>query len=69
MSKSLGYQVPGQIRVETDVRPLKRRLKDVNVMAFTGRFHANFQIPDLMGVGKSVSRGFGAVRQVRPEGG
>lgn len=69
MSKSLGYQVPGQIRVETDVRPLKRRLKDVNVMAFTGRFHANFQIPDLLGVGKSVSRGFGAVRQVRPGGG
>lgn len=69
MSKSLGYQVPGQIRVEVDVRPLKRRLKDVNVMAFTGRFHANFQIPDLLGIGKSVSRGFGAVRQIRPEGG
>lgn len=69
MSKSLGYQVPGQIRVEVRVRPLKRRLKDVNVMAFTGRFHANFQIPDLLGIGKSVSRGFGAVRQVRQEGG
>ncbi len=68
MSRSLGYQVPGQIRVETDVKPLKRRLKDVNVMAFTGRFIANFQIPDLLGIGKSVSRGFGAVRQIQPEG-
>ena len=69
MSKSLGYQVPDRIRSEVEVQPLKQRLKDVNVMAFAGRFHANFQIPDYLGIGKSVSRGFGAVRQLLPDGG
>ena len=69
MSKPLGYQVPDRIRSEVEVQPLKQRLKDVNVMAFAGRFHANFQIPDYLGIGKSVSRGFGAVRQLLPDGG
>lgn len=63
MSKSLGYQVPGQIRSEVDIRPAKQRLKDVNVMAFSGKFYCNFQIPDYLGIGKSVSRGFGALKQ------
>lgn len=63
VSKSLNYQVPGQIRSEVNVRPLKQRVKDVNVVAFTGTFHCNFEIPDLLGIGKSVSRGFGAVQQ------
>ena len=69
MSKSLGYEVPGRIKCDVEVVPQKRRLKNVNLMAFAGRFHVNFQIPDLLGIGKSVSRGFGAVRQVQPEGG
>lgn len=69
MSKSLGYQVPDRISSEVEVQPLKRRLKNVNVMAFAGRFHTNFQIPDYLGIGKSVSRGFGAVQQILPERG
>lgn len=64
MSKSLGYEVPGQIKCDAQVHFRKDRLKDVNVMTFTGKFMANFQIPDLLGIGKSVSRGFGAVRQI-----
>jgi hypothetical protein len=68
ISKSLGYDVPGRIKCDLEVVPQKRRLKDVNLMAFVGRFHANFEIPDLLGIGKSVSRGFGAVRQIRGEG-
>jgi hypothetical protein len=68
MSKSLTYEVPGQIKCDVEVLPRKRRLKNVNLMAFSGRFHVNFQIPDLLGIGKSVSRGFGAVRQIQPRG-
>lgn len=64
MSKSLGYQIPGLIKCEVEVRMKKDRLKDVNVLAFTGGFCANFQIPDYLGIGKSVSRGFGAVKQI-----
>jgi len=69
IAKSLCYDVPGRIKCDLEVVPQKRRLKDVNLMAFAGRFHTNFEIPDLLGIGKSVSRGFGAVRQIRGEGG
>jgi len=65
MSKSLGYEVPGQIKCDAQVQFRKDRLKDVSVMAFTGKFQANFLIPDLLGIGKSVSRGFGAMRQLK----
>jgi hypothetical protein len=64
MSKSLGYEVPGQIKCDAQVHFRKDRLKDVRVMTFTGTFQANFLIPDYLGIGKSVSRGFGAVRQI-----
>jgi hypothetical protein len=67
MSKSLGYDVPGRINCDARVRFRKDRLKDVSVMAFTGGFCANFLIPDYLGIGKSVSRGFGAVKQIRAE--
>jgi CRISPR/Cas system CSM-associated protein Csm3 (group 7 of RAMP superfamily) len=32
------------------------------MIGFTGEFLVNFDIPDLLGLGKSVSRGYGAVR-------
>ncbi len=63
MSKSLDYQVPGEIKCDVRVRARKSRLKDVNIMTFIGGFCANFLIPDYLGIGKSVSRGFGAVRR------
>lgn len=63
MSKSLGYQVPDRIKCATDVRIRKARLKDTNIMAFIGSFHVNFLIPDYLGIGKSVSRGFGTVKR------
>ena len=65
MSKSLGYEVPGQIKCDAQVQFRKDRLKDISVMTFTGKFQVNFLIPDLLGIGKSVSRGFGAVRQLK----
>ena len=64
MSKSMGYDVPRQIKCDAEVHFRKDRLKDVSVMTFTGKFHANFLIPDYLGIGKSVSRGFGAVKQL-----
>ncbi len=63
MSKSLDYQVPDRIKCDLKVKIRKSRLKDVNMMTFIGGFCANFLIPDYLGIGKSVSRGFGAVRR------
>jgi len=67
MSKSLEYQVPDRIECELDVKIRKNRLKETNMISFVGVFFTNFLIPDYFGIGKSVSRGFGAVRQL-PEG-
>ncbi len=67
MSKSLDYQVPERIKCEVQVRIRKSRLKDINVMTFIGGFCTNFLIPDYLGIGKSVSRGFGAVKKITNE--
>ena len=61
MAKSLDYQVPDRIQCETDVTIRKGRQKDTNIMTFIGTFSTNFLIPEYLGLGKSVSRGFGSV--------
>lgn len=64
MSKTLGYTVKDRIKAKVDYRFGKARLKDTNTLTFTGTFITNFLIPDYLGIGKSVSRGFGAVRNI-----
>ena len=39
-------------------------LKGQKMLGFTGTFKTNFIIPDHLGLGKSVSRGFGVVKKV-----
>jgi len=65
MSKSLGYTVPAPI--EANIHHLKEiptSLKGTPMIGFLGNFSVNFEIPDYWGIGKSVSRGFGAVKRV-----
>jgi hypothetical protein len=64
MSKTLGYTVPDRIKANVDYKARKSHLKETTTMTFTGTFAANFQIPDYLGIGKSVSRGFGAVKRI-----
>lgn len=65
MSKSFGYTVPDRIKCDLFVRAEKTSLKNVKYMGFNGKFHVNFKIPDYFGIGKSVSRGFGVVEEIR----
>ena len=37
--------------------------RDTNIAGFFGSFYINFQLPQFLGVGRSVSRGFGTVKQ------
>lgn len=64
VSKSLNYTVPAKIKVDVKVRLQGSQLKDVKLMGFTGIFQANFALPDFIGIGKSVSRGFGTIKKV-----
>ncbi len=67
LSKALGYTVPGRILVSADTRLRLTKLKGLELSGFSGFFATNFLIPDLLGLGKSVSRGFGTVQQISLE--
>ena len=62
-SKGVGYTVPERLVCGVKLRPRGVMLKNVPMMAFTGEFRVNFAFPEFFGLGKSVSRGFGAVRR------
>jgi len=65
-SKGLGYVAKEHIRLEVGGTTEEIcQLKDEKVTGIRGEFMANFEIPELLGLGKSVSRGFGAVTRLR----
>jgi hypothetical protein len=62
LAKSLGIRF--QDTIEADARQLtsmKTTLKGQVMIGFVGKFQMNVKLPDLIGLGKSVSRGFGAI--------
>ncbi|RCX16265.1 hypothetical protein DFR58_1118 [Anaerobacterium chartisolvens] len=61
MSKSLSYRVDTPINVLIKLEPVNVNFKSRQMLAFKGEFMTNFLIPDYLGIGKSVSRGFGTV--------
>lgn len=61
MAKGLEYVVTEEIKAELDVKHVQTTLKGVSMVGFLGKFYVNFNIPDYLGIGKSVSRGFGTV--------
>jgi hypothetical protein len=39
--------------------------KNIPMVCFTGEFTMNFLLPDYLGIGKQVARGFGTVRRIK----
>ena len=69
LAKAFGHHVA--IRLVADasgLRPLTTRLKGIEMLAFLGTFRINFHLPNHIGIGKSVSRGFGTVERVTDNG-
>lgn len=65
-SKGMGYVATQHIRLEVGrMQDEICMLKGTKVTGFRGEFTTNFAIPDYMGLGKSVSRGFGAVTRLK----
>ena len=65
MAKGLDYVVISQIRLGIGrVRHKRCTVKGVSMLGIECEFMANFAIPDYLGLGKSVSRGFGAVARI-----
>lgn len=65
MSKYFGYTVDKQIHVLVKLKPGIVNYKNNSMTAFLGEFMTNFHIPDYLGIGKSVSRGFGTVIRIK----
>jgi Cas6b C-terminal domain len=62
LAKSFGQHVHCRLAAETPgLRSRNCRLKGVPMIGFLGTFRINFLIPAWLGIGKSVSRGFGTV--------
>lgn len=63
MLKGIGVWLTPEQRVMVDVQLEERstRFKDQTMLAFQGKFSTNLILPALVGIGKSVSRGYGAI--------
>ncbi len=65
LAKGFGHTISEEIQVASlKVKPQNVRLKGTPMVGFSGDFSVNFHIPELWGIGKSSSRGFGTVLNV-----
>lgn len=63
--RRFGLEVQERILLRPEVTERSTMFKDQKMLAFQGGFIANVQLPDLIGLGKSVSRGFGCIAGAR----
>ena len=64
-AKSFHHNVTLRLQADcSKLRPVSSRLKGITMQGFTGLFSVNFLLPDRVGIGKSVSRGFGTLVRV-----
>jgi hypothetical protein len=59
--KGLSFRTNERIMVSTRVEEKQTLFKNQSMLAFTGQFTTNAYLPELAGIGKAVSRGFGTV--------
>lgn len=62
--KSIGYHAEEKILTTLELNEATTKFKGNDMIAFSGRFTTNVQLPDYIGLGKSVSRGFGTFKKV-----
>ena len=59
--KSISYHASENILIKSDLIEKKTSFKNKSMIAFKGKFTTNVLLPDYIGLGKSVSRGFGTI--------
>lgn len=59
--KGLSFRISDRIMATSKLNEKNTLFKDKSMLAFEGEFTSNAYIPDLAGIGKAVSRGFGTV--------
>jgi len=64
VAKTFQYFVDSKIIVNTNLKETSIKFKGKDVIGFLGTFQVNFNLPDYIGLGKSVSRGFGTIKKI-----
>jgi hypothetical protein len=64
LAKSLDYGITDPVRCEAKVRFRRERIDRENMMVFLGKFRTNLRIPDYLGIGQSVSLGYGTIKRI-----
>ncbi len=66
VSHAFDYWIPDPdaVHVEGRFHPLKNTFKGKTMLTYKGIFKVNFMIPDYLGLGKQVARGFGTVKKL-----
>ncbi len=65
--KGIGYYIDFQIYTKIKLSRKITKFKNKKMIAFTGYFVSNAPLPDFIGLGKSVARGFGTIRKISEE--
>ncbi len=63
--KGLSFRTSERIMAITRVTEKQTRFKDQAMLAFDGEFTTNAFLPEMAGIGKAVSRGFGTVHLIQ----
>lgn len=64
IAKTFQYFVDSKIMVNTRLKETSIKFKGKDMISFLGTFRVNFNLPNYIGLGKSVSRGFGTVKKL-----
>ncbi|AGB02671.1 CRISPR-associated endonuclease Cas6 [Methanoregula formicica] len=64
LAKSLDYSLSEPITCTARVRFIQERIDRENRIVFLGKFTTNLCIPDYLGIGQSVSSGYGTIRKI-----
>ena len=64
LAKSLDYSSREPITCTARVRFIQERTDQGNRIVFLGKFTTNLCIPDYLGIGQSVSSGYGTIRKI-----
>ena len=64
IAKTFQYFVDSKIIVNTNLKENPIKFKGEDMIGFLGAFQVNFKLPNYIGLGKSVSRGFGTIKKI-----
>ena len=59
--KGIGFTAHREILLTVSLEEKSTKFKDIDMRAFSGSFVCNAVLPDYIGLGKAVSRGFGTI--------